>query len=130
MLELSFEEAVSLVREIVEKYGEDYVYPQGDLGKCDYVREGQPSCLVGHVLVRKGVPIERLQKADKLMGGAGVTAEMLLPELQMEEVLKTTDRAAIFLDTVQSGQDEGVAWGDALDEGLRQVNDLFPQHQN
>lgn len=86
-------------------------------GVCDYVRDGKPSCIVGHVLFRAGVPIEILMVLDPNKFGAGIGAESLnLPGACRGLVFDVTDEAAEFLSVVQRNQDQGKSWGECAEQ--------------
>ena len=54
--------ALWLLREVVIAAPPGYVYEPPDYGDCVYVAGGHPSCLVGHVLVRWGWPVDVLAR--------------------------------------------------------------------
>lgn len=54
--------ALALLEAAVETRGADYVYDYDD--GCVYVRDGQPSCLIGTALALHGVPIGVLSGWD------------------------------------------------------------------
>jgi hypothetical protein len=104
--------------------GEDYVYPKRaesedeiGWGGCDYVRDGQPSCIVGHVLVAAGVPVEQLAAHE------GNSAWTVVPALKPEwggvdddsHYYPESSPIARALDKAQSLQDAGSTWGEALE---------------
>lgn len=103
------QEALDTLREVVAEYGEDYVYDRrvntgnGPLGgeSCFYVRDNKPSCLVGHVLNRRGVAINTLKERE----GSG-------PDIFAPRFL--THEAADVLTAAQEKQDGGRTWGSAL----------------
>lgn len=121
---------IGTVRDVYEEIAEiikgreDYVYPigagscsygDGSAG-CSYVRDGEPSCLVGVYLAAKGVPIESLHKAD--VGPDFGEPEALLPRLVQEGHLTcTSDNDLLlvgqYLAGVQGLQDTGTPWGTA-----------------
>lgn len=107
---LDADRALELMREVVVEFGEDYVYPAGgfeeNLASCVYVRDGQCSCLVGHVLHRAGATLEQLQELDNAWD----------PEINRVEFdwLRLTEDARHALTEAQDEQDQGHTWGDAL----------------
>jgi hypothetical protein len=126
MLELSFEEAVSLAEALVEEYGADHVYEMPAGGVCVYANpeDSTPSCGVGHILARKGVPIERLAQADSIQDvegfePIGTSAHTLLRELKDEGILSADPKATAFLSAFQFHQDDEVPWGEALDDARK-----------
>lgn len=112
---LTLERAIELTREVVAEFGPDHVYvKQLDSNEdrtCFYVHDGAPSCLVGHVLHRHGVPPEAFATLE------GEAANEVVDMLTDAE-----ERVALFLNTVQIEQDEGAVWGDALEAALSVVN--------
>lgn len=119
MIELTYTTAVEILDGLVEEFGSDYVYTKSEFGKCDYVRDGEPSCIVGHVLVKVGVPIERLRQADTACFGGGIGAGKLLIELEDEGTLKYDSYARVLLRQAQDAQDDSIEWGEAVKYGKR-----------
>lgn len=102
-------ETLALLNRAVAEKGKDYRYPKGfapfSIGEtlCLYRRadNGQPACIVGHVLSYLDV----LDEAVEMRGAAdmGVTQRLF-------------DRASLnLLDYVQQHQDEGMTWGEAVE---------------
>lgn len=114
MIELKRAQVEILLDEAVSKFGADYVYPQGEGLKCDYVRNGAPSCLVGQVLAASGVPLERLAKADQEYFCTGAPAGDLLQELKNEGVIDFDLGSHLLLVNAQYHQDARVAWGESV----------------
>lgn len=111
MAEITVEGVKAELQKALEVRGEDYVYPKVD-GYCNYVRDGEPSCLVGVVLHALGVPVERLEKADRFPVG-GKSAGALMRELDAEGWTIPHEVRWIFAN-VQDEQDNGVPWGIAV----------------
>lgn len=105
MTELDYDTALGLLFRAVEEKGEDFVYTplgvdeHGD-SQCKYFEHGQPSCIVGHVLDYMGI--------DSVREGLG--ASFALRELGIEVDAATQH----LLDEVQTQQDGGMPWGEAL----------------
>lgn len=115
MIEITLESAIEGVAAIVEEFGENYVYDRGERDRCDYVREGEPSCLVGKFLAAQGVSLERLEKADTSgVFSDGLSAGELLEQLRKEGVIQITPGVLRFLGDLQGRQDFGTPWGEAL----------------
>jgi hypothetical protein len=96
----------------VEEFGEDYIYPRNlsdkDSNACDYVRKGQPSCIVAQVAYRAGIPIETMSHWDTASAfGKGISAETALRGY-------ATYDAKEILQLAQKHQDSGMSWGEAL----------------
>lgn len=132
--------ALALLRQAVEQKGEDYVYPSGDpysvgTKTCTYERDGEPSCLVGHVLFIAGVPVEVLARLDQYGEtefrtlAYGSTCEdddgneEVLQEPVLHEYAALTEEAVEALSAAQDTQDRGRTWGQAL---LRAINPDAP----
>ena len=104
-----------LLDEIVAEFGEDHVYvnpvdpgqvfPPGTT--CLYVHKvdgkQEPGCIVAQVLHKFGVPLATLMNYE------GSAASDVVPE-----VLPVEKKAGILLDRVQSRQDGGEPWGEAV----------------
>lgn len=107
--ETDAEYVTRLMEAAVELKGEDYVYDQKDPGgMCYYIRDGQPSCIVGHVLVMAGVEPERIGLKEYLGAWRAV------PELTDwdPDIVKA-------LSDAQAAQDHGAPWGEALERYKR-----------
>ena len=113
---------------LVEQAGEDFVYkaPKGDGGydRCVYVRDGKPDCIVGQFLANLGVPVERLQEADKGIS-SGSSAGQLLGELRNEGVITIAHDQNVVdaLSEVQHRQDNKSTWGNSVESGLSYLRD-------
>jgi hypothetical protein len=86
----------------------NYVYESDAEGNCQYVRDGAPSCVVGHVLHRLGVPVTELSRYDTPYGG--VDAMRVVGELVPSASWEV--REALF--KAQSVQDRQETWDAAL----------------
>lgn len=107
--------AVELLKEVAEERP-DFVYaPPNDQGACVYVHEGEPSCIVGHVLVRMGVPTEHL---DFDVPDNIPTAIGLLSRLEETGLVDVNSDDAWVLERAQREQDSGVPWGKAVKMAL------------
>ena len=106
--------ALEMLIDVVDQYGEDTVYEKVPLTQgnqvievggtgCRYQYQRQPSCIVGHVLHRAGVPMDVLENLD--MSGS--------PAGSIYGTVKDPD-ARTVLDAAQIKQDAGETWGDAL----------------
>jgi hypothetical protein len=110
------DEVLSALREVVGERP-DHTYlalsDLSDLGACRYTLNGSPSCLVGHVLHRVGVPIETLEEFDLL---ASASMQALVDGAPgQDSALVMEDDLAWALMAAQEAQDAGRRWGDALD---------------
>jgi hypothetical protein len=125
MLDLNFNKAKSLVEESIASRGEDYVY-QKNGNSCAYVHNigdvwdaenerfeddfssATPGCLVGDALKRGGIPLET-------MGGDVNTegSDSLLTLLSWRRHLTYTEKASLYLNNLQTSQDNGATWGES-----------------
>lgn len=111
MIELTTDSVISVLDELVQEAGEDFVYR----GVCKYVKNDEPSCLVGKVLAKAGVPLERLEAADRAEWGGGQSADVLLNNLRAEGVVNFEgDDVAVLLQAAQSRQDNRNTWAKAV----------------
>jgi len=131
---LSDEKVDATLDSLVKKFGEGYIYPGWNDGKCVYVQDGAPSCLVGHALNRLGVPIGTLEVLDEQQFYRDEELEDLvyingLQEIEVIGYLEDSERLIDFeeaagvtltpyarrvLAGAQHLQDEGVEWGVAV----------------
>lgn len=108
--------AIEDLKEIISKKGEDFVYRTSYGQTCVYVQNGEPSCLIGQLFHRWGVPLVVLAQYDKSdSNDAGSVGE----ELEDEGYFTLEYGVLDFLVTVQGYQDATyVTWGEALDAAL------------
>lgn len=114
MIEITPESVRAGLKALVGEKGEDFVYSKRTGGaSCRYVWNGEPDCIIGQLLARAGVPVERLARAD---AGLGQTASSLLEGLEREGLVAVSDES-VFLDLnrVQSRQDDDCTWGYAIE---------------
>lgn len=123
---LSMETVNPVLDELLKEFGEDYVYPalRNGYRDCAYAKDNQPSCLVGHVLHRLGVPVEDLnfldnQRDSQLSTLAG--SDKYWDEYEDAPVLALAligvaweDDAISLLSVAQTYQDVGETWGTAV----------------
>jgi hypothetical protein len=124
-VKLSEAQIMDTLREVVAEQP-DYVYaaPQHmarpNVESCFYVHADadstniRPGCLVGAVLYRLGVPLERLA-AHEGTGASCVTSVLV----------NTDDRAVAVLDLAQGAQDKGSTWSEALAHAERVLPTLY-----
>lgn len=125
MIKITFDSAVAALHKAVASKPEGYIYtnPRGDQAgatsyggptvSCDYfTEEGEPSCAVGFVLSEHGVSSDVIR--DR--GLSGHFAQNLLSSLRHDIQLEIDDRTITLLSHVQSEQDRGVPWGEAVSE--------------
>lgn len=111
---------VASFEEIAAEKGPDYVYPaQPAVGvrgnadwspSCHYVRDNAPSCIVGHFILKHD-----LLTLAELSQREGNGASEVLTDATVSSAV------SVFLDEVQTRQDEGTPWGDAVEVAARIV---------
>lgn len=111
---LTFGDALQLLNEVIDEFGEDYVYgSEDDLVHCFYLHGDDPGCGVGHVLVRAGVPLDVLRAADEADCSQ---------VLEVAEFRRFADDDALqLLADFQAEQDARSTWGKALAVALAPV---------
>ncbi len=118
---LTVERARQLVIEVVEEFGADYVYPHPI--SCTYLKYDdhdnptEPACLIGHILVRHGVPMHVLAQHE------GRSAGQLLDKLVEAQILKYEPRVKQAARRGQMAQDSGNDWGFARDVFLHELGE-------
>lgn len=116
---VGFDETVGLLREII-RGNEEFVYrdtSKGDWSQCVYQKDGEPSCLVGHLLHRLGVTVEMLSDFD----GWGYCAVTAILDLRAQGLMEFDQRSELLLSLVQRKQDNGITWGAALEDSVAKV---------
>jgi len=119
----SVDDVLASLERAVEKKGADYVYtlPNGTragevdpdtniLAGCLYVHGNEPGCIVGHVLHDWGVSLDQLRSYEQ------DTAETVIQHLMASKdiVVDQYDPVVEVLRTVQTYQDNGETWGEAV----------------
>ncbi len=127
MKNLSVADTLNLLSKVI-KGREDYIYaPPVPTGACVYWNpvKDQPSCIVGHVLDRMGVKAHRIEALDHNDGGGTNAAQIneVIPGLFSRE-------ASVLLNYIQSAQDHGIAWGEAVTEGAHSALVNEPELEN
>lgn len=107
--------ALGMIVGVIEKFGEDHVYPSEELGGCFYVvhddnDEPQPGCLIGQALWGMGVQPQVLGLMDSV---GSISNPRVLDILRREQVV-IDQEAALILRAAQREQDYGRSWGRAL----------------
>lgn len=130
--DLSVEEVRALIVRAIEEKGADYRYQMptqvdretGDEWQdCVYVANGQPSCLVGHVLVMAGVPMLDIAPFE------GTSADATWGSLMdgTPHTYVRDDDASVVAQALwaaQREQDSGKTWGEALEAFDKTVKEL------
>jgi hypothetical protein len=120
VINIDFEQAKTLLSEVVEEAGADFVYEDS----CVYEALGEPSCMVGRVLAKAGVPVETLRAMDDIRAWSPVDkwGERLYSATDFDTVVQsgafsdafTVDNGALeLLHKAQVRQDNRDTWGEA-----------------
>lgn len=114
---LTGEQALLLLRKVVFEKGADYVYkgPNPDRPTiCYNVWDGQPSCIIGHVLAELGLKASDYE--DQALG-AELSITSLAGLLRSSKTFEwdISGDAVKVLSVAQEMQDEGHSWGAALE---------------
>lgn len=116
--------ALELLCDVVDG-NEDFVYHEDPrVGMCRYVLDDQPSCLVGHVLVRAGWTVEQVADLDPVRDGYIYTGGVSAGELFRTFPEYFTVDAGRVLAAAQSAQDLQNSWGDALEFARQQFEKI------
>lgn len=118
---LSKDNVIELLERAVEEKGADYVDPNAANHVCEYADEqGNPLCIVGHVLSYLGEPLKPTQQED-FNGGLHTT--LWGTDMDASEVIINPsafgvddyDVVAAVLSAAQRVQDHADTWGEALE---------------
>lgn len=126
---LTAKKALGLLANVVAEHGVGHVYEKiaedDRFPACMYVQrdeEGKdcPSCLVGHVMHRFGVPLEALRRSNR----DGVYTLSLDIDRDPDLPFGISNGAATVLGEAQNSQDEGDPWGIALAKAVHVYAEL------
>lgn len=108
------------IHKAVEDRGRDWIYPRFEQtedgeevynkewirsGTCLYVKDDlTPACIVGYALVEAGIPARDMQVLAE-------AEELVHAYLSLD----VSERVTLALDRIQSVQDRGGSWGEAVD---------------
>lgn len=114
--------AMHLLRKVAEDR-EDFVYDNGGWGGsgCHNFRDGQPSCIVGHVFAELGLMFDKAV-ALGISGSVGVWTSASVLRVDEGFGWEFTDDALRVLQTAQAAQDLGETWGRAVAEAQAVAN--------
>lgn len=131
-IKISFSQALDLAQMAVADKGEDYIYQRpyfistpihpsiregGGTALCAYYdADGDPSCIVGHILHAMGVQLDPRHTAN--------FSSVL--ELTMRRVISLDPKTKLFLTELQNHQDCGYSWGDALRFAQARAEQVHP----
>lgn len=130
---LAYAQTVAELTDIVAEIGPNFVYRQADRdwegtiksGGCLYFRKDvqgtqQPDCIIGHLLARHGVNPLDLDDAIEHVGTDSAIGELIASGIIAVEDHRTKE----LLRITQTCQDEGAPWGRALENGIRESQNL------
>lgn len=133
---LTYADVVKAGEEVVKEAGPDFVYAPIDTesygSKCVYVNGASPSCAVGRILSKLGVPIDVLEAMDE----RDATDERVEIDADIPDVtFASADRlvaagylpdslAFVYLGTFQERQDGGIPYGEAHSYALADVAEV------
>lgn len=130
---INAENALTLLAAVVAEKGEEYRYPGADDGNCSYTNaDGTPSCIVGHVLKKLHVPLDKVRAFEWDEDGSireSTAVSGILGEWgpYADSVSAKADHnAVIILQAAQSKQDDGSTWGEALAYAQDYAKGLVP----
>lgn len=107
MIELEYDEAVALLDRAVAEQGEEH------LAEDHYFKDGEPHCIIGHVLAYKGLDINSSEYEGEFpYEGVGV---------HRIRGLRCDGRTSRLLSLAQEYQDQGRYWGDAVADAKRKT---------
>lgn len=122
---ITLTDAQRVVAEVVQEAGTDFVYepPNTDTGGsvCVYYHDGHPSCLIGKVLVKLGVPLHLAIEANHCQNNDGI--EIAMDKLRATGYVTWEDLVPQYFAAVQDAQDRGDTWGGAQRDGDRYLAD-------
>lgn len=131
MIDYSYAQTLQFLLDAVAVKGEDYVYEGvddnggGDAMRCYYARNGEPDCIVGHVLHKLGVPIEKMEYNQETKNNVDVISHKTIHShfytLRSEYGINFSERARRLLAVVQGFQDSDYSWGDAVQSAKEQL---------
>lgn len=108
---VTYNQVATLLREIVAEYGPDTTYEQRAraLGQthyeqgigCVYRIDGNPACIIGVLLDRLGIEVPHHRNTFQITTFA-------------REVMDIDSLTLSLMSSVQSAQDSGQSWGEAL----------------
>lgn len=115
---LTQKEFIRIARKVVREKGRNFVYwKPSDSPYCVNVDdEGNPSCIMGHILIEWDPSL-----AD-LLSMKDNRAATFNPNLLDRLNIDTSDRVVLAGQFMQRMQDKGYPWGESLSTGLKHFN--------
>lgn len=120
MTTITLDQFVDYAEKAVADRGRDFVYPDSwkdEMGQCFYANvepDGSisPSCIVGHILWQ--IDPDLLSTVHNVWEGTGASG--LLEEINgTKSIFFSESKIRDFAEDLQLSQDDGQAWGDALE---------------
>jgi hypothetical protein len=106
------EGTIKALEAVISAKGADYVYEQID-GSCRYLDDnGNPSCIIGHILVNAGADTDAISSFE------GAAARSMFQHLG----INSTWKLDTLITNVQAKQDAGYSWGYALEMGKAAIS--------
>ncbi len=102
----------------------DFVYDNNDdQSSCDYTPNARNrcGCIVGEALMLLGVSRERLRAVDLLGWNTNVSWGMAVIIDELEDLVAPEALNSSWVRQVQSAQDDGHSWGDAVADADERV---------
>ncbi len=119
-IHISFKDAKGMLEAAIARRGADYTLPEGS--RCFYTLitpEGTLHCLVGQGLLEAGIPLPDDDSNEERIGA-------LIP-MYDEQGVSFSDAATELLGHAQRFQDDGCAWGEALELAINEVENPKPE---
>jgi len=108
----SDESFIRAMDEVVKEHGREYVFK----GWSEYITDGKPACMIGHVLLRIGVPVEWFtdMRATDIPGWTRTWNNRRAENMML--TLGFSQNICYAADGAQRMQDGAMSWGYAHDE--------------
>lgn len=126
---VDFEELIATFEKIIDEYGQDHVYKPAEPGRCVYKYEGEPDCIVGHVIASISPEDFKILdvNVDQAFNADMLSETILRPDSDDPRNLRAlkirfTPKAAELARQVQTRQDDGWSWGEALANARKAFN--------
>ena len=113
MLKINRDTALQVLEAVVNEAGSDFIYRDTANKACEYEAGGKPSCIVGHALVKAGVPVSVLILMDR-RGDSSIDSEDLEEVFTEHEIVISPDALSVFAEAQAAQDTTGTTWGNAL----------------
>lgn len=106
-------EVNAALKAALDEKGHDYVYPVDANGNCVYQKDGAPSCLVGYVV--HALDPKEFERVAAFEADQGMNkGDTSFGNVALKLGLRFHPDQRWALELVQSAQDHGDTWGDAV----------------